>query len=153
MVYNINIEINKNGGTMLISREVDYGIRIVLLLCEANRKMDAKEISEISGVSIRFTLKILGKLTSSDLVESFRGAKGGYIAAKKPKDISVYDIVEVLEGGIKVNGCFEDKSSCTTSKMALCGLRCKLEEVNLKIKEELEKITMDKLENCSGFDL
>lgn len=138
---------------MLISREVDYGIRIVLLLCEANRKMDAKEISVISGVSIRFTLKILGKLTSSDLVESFRGAKGGYIAAKKPEDISVYDIIEVLEGGIKINGCFEDKTSCSTSKMVLCGLRCKLEEVNLRIKEELEKITMDKLENCSGYNL
>ncbi|MGL4998842.1 MAG: RrF2 family transcriptional regulator [Cetobacterium sp.] len=136
---------------MLISREVDYGIRIVLLLCETSRKMDAKEISEISGVSIRFTLKILGKLTSSDLVESFRGAKGGYIAAKKPKEISVYDLIQILEGGIKVNGCFEDKTSCSTSKMALCGLRCKLDEVNFKIKEELRKITMDKLKNCSGL--
>ncbi|MBC2850022.1 Rrf2 family transcriptional regulator [Cetobacterium sp. 8H] len=136
---------------MLISREVDYGVRIVLLLCEANRKMDAKEISEISGVSIRFTLKILGKLTSSDLVESFRGAKGGYIISKKPKEISVYDIVRVLEGGIKVNGCFEDKTSCSPNKIALCGLRCKLEEVNLKIEKELQEITMDKIENCSGY--
>lgn len=136
---------------MLISREVDYGIRIVLLLCEAKKKMDAKEISEISGVSIRFTLKILGKLTSSDLVQSFRGAKGGYIASKNAEDISIYDIIEVLEGGIKVNGCFEDKTTCSPSKVALCGLRCKLDEVNFKIKEELRKITMDKLDNCSGY--
>ncbi len=133
---------------MLISREVDYGIRIVLLLCESKRKMDAKEISEISGISIRFTLKILGKLTSSDLVESFRGAKGGYVVSKNPEDISVYDIIEVLEGGIKVNGCFEDKSSCLPDKMALCGLRCRLEEVNKKIKNELKKITMNTLNNC-----
>ncbi|WP_297404957.1 Rrf2 family transcriptional regulator [uncultured Cetobacterium sp.] len=136
---------------MLISREVDYGIRIVLLLCESRRKMDAKEISEISGISIRFTLKILGKLTSSNLVESFRGAKGGYLVSKNPAQISVYDVMDVLEGGIKVNGCFENKSSCLPSKMALCGLRCKLEEVNSKIKRELQKITMDSLENCSGY--
>lgn len=137
---------------MLISREVDYGIRIVLLLCESQRKMDAKEISEISGISIRFTLKILGKLTSSNLVESFRGAKGGYLVSKNPAQINVYDVMEVLEGGIKVNGCFENKSNCLPAKMALCGLRCKLEEVNLKVKKELQKITMDSLENCSGYE-
>lgn len=128
---------------MLISREVDYGIRIVRILCETKRKMDAREISELTEVSIRFTLKILGKLTSSELVKSFRGAKGGYIIAKDPKDISVYDVIEVLEGGLKINGCFEEKSNCSPEKLGICGFRRKLQEVNLKIKEELKKITMD----------
>lgn len=137
---------------MLISREVDYGIRIVLLLCESGRKMDAKEISDITGISIRFTLKILGKLTSSDLVGSFRGSKGGYIIKKEPKDISAYDVIEVLEGGLKINGCFEDKSNCSTEKMSICGFRKKLCNLDYRVTQELKSITMDQMENCTGYD-
>lgn len=139
---------------MLISREVDYGIRIVNLLCGTNRKMDAKEISDMTEVSIRFTLKILGKLTSSKLIKSFRGAKGGYIISKNPEEISVYDVIEVLEGGLKINGCFEDKTNCSPENMKICGFRCKLEEVNYKIVKELKNIKMSSfcMAHCNNLN-
>lgn len=133
---------------MLISREVDYAVRIVLLLCQSSEKIDAKEIAAKTGISLRFTLKILGKLTSSKLVKSFRGAKGGYIISKSPKEISVYDIVEILEDDIKINGCFSEKTNCDDEKIKSCRLRHKLAGVSLKIRKELEKITMDKLGSC-----
>lgn len=128
---------------MLISREVDYGIRIINVLCINNRKMDAKEISDKTGVSIRFTLKILGKLTSAKLIKSFRGAKGGYIISKNPEEVSIYDVIEVLEGGLKINGCFEGKSNCIPENMKMCGFRCKLEEINSRVIEEFKNIKMN----------
>lgn len=135
---------------MLISREVDYAIRIIHLLCENKRKMDAKEISELSGIPIRFTLKILGKLTTSKIIESFRGAKGGYKVVSTPKEINVYDIIIALEGGIKINGCFERKTTCSTEKQSNCGLKNRLKKIEKKLEKELQNLTIDKLKGCSA---
>ncbi len=134
---------------MLISREVDYAIRIVHLLCKKNNKIDAKELSELTGVSVRFTLKILGKLTTANIVSSYRGAKGGYRVNKKAEEISIYDIIEALEGGLKINGCFEEKTVCSEEKMEICGLRKRLAKIESKMEKELRALTIDKLKNCS----
>lgn len=135
---------------MLISREVDYAIRIIHLLCENNRKMDAKEISQLSGISIRFTLKILGKLTTSNIIVSYRGAKGGYKVALSPSDITVYNIIIVLEGGLKINGCFDNKTSCSIEKQTICGLKNRLAKIEKKLIKELQNLTIDKLKGCSA---
>lgn len=137
---------------MLISREVDYGVRILCILCEANKKMDANELATITKVSIRFTLKILGKLTTASIVQSFRGAKGGYQLAKDPAEINLYEIIVALDGGLKINGCFEEKSNCSSDEIAICGLRRKLFILHENIKNLLEQFTLDSFKTNQCFD-
>lgn len=133
---------------MLISREADYGIRIVMILSNSKLvKIDAKEISETSGVSLRFTLKILGKLSSSDIVKSFRGAKGGYLINKNPKDVSIYDIICALEGDIKVNACFEDKEICSLERCDVCSIHSNLRRIRTNLISDLKGTTIDMLIN------
>ena len=56
---------------MHITQESDYAIRIVYCLAGSDTRRDARSISEEICVSLRFSLKILGKLVQSGLVTSF----------------------------------------------------------------------------------
>jgi len=63
---------------MCITQESDYAIRIIYCLANENARCDAGFISTKMGITLRFSLKILGKLVQGGLVNSFKGNKGGY---------------------------------------------------------------------------
>ncbi len=113
---------------MRITQEADNAIRIIYCLAKHQRKQGAKEISENTSVTLRFTLKILRKLIGAGFVMSFKGMKGGYILKKAPVDISVGEVVEAIDGPISIvkclNGsceepCAEDRSTCPIYRYAL----------------------------------
>lgn len=60
---------------MLLNSETDYAIRILSCLSERDMRIGAVEISEKTGVSQRFALKILHKLVLAGLVGSVRGSR------------------------------------------------------------------------------
>ncbi|MBQ7835305.1 MAG: Rrf2 family transcriptional regulator [Ruminiclostridium sp.] len=128
---------------MHITLETDYAIRIVDRLIKAGGRLDAKTISERSDVPQRFALKILHKLVSGGLVKSYKGANGGYEIACAPENISLYDIVELVEGTYRFSRCVGDGYNCT------CELPCAYKKVFSDISEEvckmLRKQTFDKL--------
>ena len=66
---------------MHITLESDYATRIAYCLAKAPGRMDAKSISEETGVTLRFSLKILRKLVASGIVKSFKGEKGSLFIA------------------------------------------------------------------------
>ena len=72
---------------MHITQESDYAVRIVYCLAKCGTRRDARGISEEMCVTLRFSLKILGKLVSSGIVESYKGNRGGYtrIIKKGPR--------------------------------------------------------------------
>ena len=74
---------------MHITLESDYAVRIVYCLAQNGGRMEAAAIAEQTGVTLRFSLKILRKLVAGELVKSYKGAGGGYELAKDPKEISV----------------------------------------------------------------
>ncbi|MBQ8613155.1 MAG: Rrf2 family transcriptional regulator [Ruminiclostridium sp.] len=128
---------------MHITLETDYAIRIVDRLIKAGGRLDAGTISERTGVSQRFALKILRKLVSGGLVKSYKGAGGGYEIARSAAEISLYDIVELMEGTYRFSRCVGDGYSCS------CELPCAYKKVFSNISEEvcamLRKQTFDKL--------
>ena len=63
---------------MRITQESDYALRILTALAERDEVVDANSLAEETSVTLRFTLKILNKLTKNGFVSSFKGAKGGY---------------------------------------------------------------------------
>ena len=63
---------------MHINLESDYAVRIVQYLAQSNERRDAQSIADSTCVSLRFTLKIMRKLVAADIVQSFKGAHGGY---------------------------------------------------------------------------
>ena len=93
---------------MHITLESDYAVRIIYCLAQNPLRMDAKKISDETGVTLRFSLKILRKLVSGGLVQSYKGTKGGYELAKPPKDISLADVIQTVEGKFALSRCVSE---------------------------------------------
>lgn len=94
---------------MHLTLEADYAVRIVDKLAIENKKIDAHTISEQTNVPLRFALKILRKLVASGAVKSYKGAHGGYMIAKDPKDITLREVIEAVEGPFMISRCQQDR--------------------------------------------
>lgn len=87
-----------------ISTKGVYGVAAMYALSQApaNRLMQIKEIAAATQISHGYLEQILATLKKSDLVVSIRGANGGYKLSQDASQITVLDIVEVLEGKLFV---------------------------------------------------
>jgi Rrf2 family protein len=88
----------------LISTKGVYGLTAMYELSkhDEDTPMQIREISSNANIPQNYLEQLLSKLRRADLVKSIRGAKGGYILAKKPEQISVKEILVALEGDLKI---------------------------------------------------
>ena len=90
---------------MYITLEADYAVRIVNCLAKNGSRMDAKALSAATGVTLRFSLKILRKLVAQGIVRSYKGTQGGYELARAPQEIPLGEVIETVEGPITISRC------------------------------------------------
>ncbi|MGI6336016.1 MAG: RrF2 family transcriptional regulator [Eubacteriales bacterium] len=130
---------------MRITNEADYALRIVYNLLDGSQR-SAKLISEQTGVTLRFALKILRKLALSDIVGSQQGAAGGYYLKRTPSEISVGEIIEIIDGPFLINNCMDSVYICTRmgKNTENCPFHQFFDELNIKIRREMFTATMDK---------
>lgn len=88
----------------LISTKGVYGLTAMYELSkyQDDSPMQIKEISSNANIPQNYLEQLLSKLRRAGLVESIRGARGGYKLALKPEDIKIVDILVALEDDIKV---------------------------------------------------
>lgn len=130
---------------MCLTLESDYAVRIIGCLSAESKRIDAKNISEKTGVSLRFALKILRKLVSAGLVKSYKGMQGGYELAKSPAEITMKDVIDTVEGSYYLNKCYEDDFVCTREAKDFCRYRA--------VYNEITELVRKKLESCNFEDL
>lgn len=139
---------------MHITLETDYAIRIVDTLGKESLKenngvkscIDAGTISENTDVPLRFALKILRKLVGGGLVKSYKGVYGGYRLIKPVNELSLYDVIEIVEGEYRFSRCLAEEYSCNCSADGLpCNYQQAFAKVSEMVKEYLKKQTFDKL--------
>lgn len=107
---------------MQVSRRVDYALRATIHLArqESDRAASVAEISSTEAVPKKFLEKIIQDLIHAGIVQSRRGAHGGYRLARSPEDISFKEVLEAVEGPIALNVCVGDPYACSVS--ATCGM-------------------------------
>lgn len=129
---------------MRITHEADYAIRIIYVLKKHGGLITAREISEESGVTQRFALKILRKLAGDGIVASQKGVTGGYKLAIEPAKLSFARIIECIDGPFEISHCLSSDFDCTRipTKDA-CEFRRIFDSISKKLKYEFECITMD----------
>lgn len=125
---------------MFLNNETDYAIRIVACLAKHNDRLDAAAISEKTGVTQRFSLKILNRLVKGNIVKSFKGAKGGYTLSKKPEDITLLEIVELMCGPLNFSRCQGEEGICT-HPMGFCYFRDTFDEVSEFLQQRFRLAT------------
>jgi len=124
-----------------ITLETDYAIRIVYCVAKQNKRVDAKTIAESSGVTLRFSLKILRKLVASGIIKSYKGTKGGYELAKDPGQISLKDVIETIEGPYMLNKCLNNQFNCTQVKCGECRVQSIFEDISKDVNAKLAKVS------------
>ena len=130
---------------MKISTKGRYGLRILLDLAlhsqEAPRLM--KDIARSQQISEKYISRLILPLNEAGFITSFRGAKGGLKLAKAPKEISLLEIIETMEGRISIVECVLDKDFCPKSKNCSA---CKIwSTLNKKIRKQMNEITLKDL--------
>ena len=78
-------------------------------------------------------------MRKADLIKSIRGAQGGYVLSREPKDITVADIMYVLEGPIEVADCI-DGVAC--DNVDCCATRLLWEKIKNSIDDVLTSVTL-----------
>lgn len=130
---------------MYITLESDYALRIVAFLAEQKKRIDANEISINTGVSLRFSLKILRKLVKSGMIKSFKGSKGGYQIVQNPDEITLKDVIEIVEGEYNLSRCLSNDCNCTRPNSSPCKVQDALNEISLSVRGMLDKIKISSL--------
>ena len=105
-----------------INKMTDYAIVCISFLSRTrNKYVNAQTISFSSGLSLFTVQKILKIIASkSDLLLTMRGSSGGYKLSKAVNNISIAQIVEMLDGPIKITSCVEGTNEiCDCSALCL----------------------------------
>ncbi len=101
---------------MRLSTRTRYGTRALLDLAmhsQGNLPIPLKDIAERQGFSLNYLEHIILNLSSAGIINSVRGVNGGISLAKPARDITLKEIVEVLEGSIKLVDCLKNSSVCS----------------------------------------
>ncbi|HNW44644.1 MAG TPA: Rrf2 family transcriptional regulator [Elusimicrobiales bacterium] len=128
----------------LLNREVDYAVRALVLMARANKpSVSAAQMQAEAGVNRPFLRKILQKLHKAGILQASKGKGGGFSPAKTPENIRLSELIAALQGPLKLNDCFFRKKLC--GNHATCLLRRRLGEVEARLTEEMERITIKDL--------
>lgn len=130
---------------MKLSSRGRYGVRAMfeLALHYNGGSIPLRTVAEKQAISENYLEQLISSLRKAGLVKSTRGAQGGYMLAKEPEQITVGDIVRVLEGPIAPVECVgEDNCSDVCQKADECVSKMVWEKLRDKINEVLDETTL-----------
>lgn len=131
-----------------LSKLADYSIVIMTCLArDADKLHAATYIAECTHLALPTVSKLLKQLAGAGLVESVRGARGGYRLVGNARDISVAHVVTAIEGPVSLTECSTDDSQC--GQESFCSARENWEKINRKVCEALEDISMAEMAGVS----
>jgi Rrf2 family protein len=121
---------------MQITRQADYAVRAVLHLSRnVEQRVATNVIAEEQHIPPSFLAKIVSQLSIAGLLHTSRGARGGVTLAREPKDISLLEVVEAIDGPIQLNECVGENGTCSFDET--CPLRPVWCEVHEHLIEKL----------------
>ena len=116
---------------MKISTKGRYGLRILMDLAihQSEKPRLIRDIAKSQQISEKYISRLVIALRKAGLIRSVRGVNGGFHLNKKPEDITLLEVVEVMEGPLSIVDCVTAPKKC--SHHANCAPReiwCKLNE-------------------------
>ncbi|HYA41249.1 MAG TPA: Rrf2 family transcriptional regulator [Syntrophobacteraceae bacterium] len=130
---------------MKMSTKGRYGVRLMfdLALHAGQVPVTLKDIAARQEISEKYLSNIIPLLKNAGLVNSVRGSQGGYSLARPPREITLKDILLVLEGSMCLVECTEKPMLCQRS--GDCPAREVWSEVAGKMLEALESFTLESM--------
>jgi len=99
-----------------------------------------RDIAKRQEISVKYLEQLIIPLKKANFIKSFRGPKGGHLLGKPPENITIGDIVNVLEGGINFASCIESSDKCNRSNH--CLTKGIWQEISQTMQDKLNSITL-----------
>ena len=134
---------------MRISAKGEYAAKAVLYLTQKHPEVvTIQEVAKHHHIPLKYLEQILLALKKAGLLESRRGVRGGYRLARPPKEISVGQVLRVVDGKFSQSSCLEvglrdGRYSCP--EMDSCGLKQVWQEVQGAVEQILFATSFDEL--------
>jgi FeS assembly SUF system regulator len=124
-----------------ISKMTDYAIMVMVEL-NASRGdvLSAHALANRSHLELPTVSKVLKLLVKTGLVDSYRGANGGYSLERQAQDISVAEIIAAIEGPIAMTECSVEEGLC--AQEAICSLRGNWQRISVAIAKAMESVSL-----------
>lgn len=113
----------------------------MVIIARNNKTHNVTEIANEIGSSKHHVAKVLQRLVKDELLISQRGPSGGFKIAKEPKEISLLQIYESIEGSIEISACPLDHDVCPFGQCIMGSIATKMTK---DFKDYLENMTLDK---------
>jgi Rrf2 family transcriptional regulator, iron-sulfur cluster assembly transcription factor len=106
---------------MKLSTRSRYGTRLILDMAQHQRETPIQlgEIARRQNISLKYLEQIIRPLKRAQYIKSFRGSKGGHMLNKPPEQITVGEVVALLEGGSVLTRCSKNPKICSRSERCL----------------------------------
>ncbi len=141
-----------------LSKQSDYALLALTALARRQRQssslaLPAKEIAEQYGIPMEFLAKVMQKLARGHFVTSTFGPTGGYKLARPAREVTVGQIIAVIDGGVALTACMriDEESGSTVSDgsdcvhTGSCTIRGPLTRINDEIVRVLNTLTLDEI--------
>lgn len=111
---------------MVLSQKSQYAVRAVLELAkrQGTGPVTASRVAEAQYIPVRFLENILGQLRQAGIVESVRGKEGGYRLSRRPEQLTVGEVIRLVQGPLSAVDCAEaGNGGAGVSEGRFCPLR------------------------------
>jgi FeS assembly SUF system regulator len=123
-----------------ISKLTDYAILMMVELARDGEMLSAHTLAERIHVEVPTASKVLKLLAGGGLLESYRGANGGYRVSRTGAEISVAEVIAAIEGPIAMTECSVEEGLC--SQEDNCGLRSNWQRISLAVAQALRDVSL-----------
>lgn len=124
----------------MISQTVEYALRAaVTIALHEGRPCTARQISQLAQVPAPYLSKIMQRLVRAKVVNSQRGLHGGFVLARPPIELTVWDIVDAVEPLQRIRTCplgFQSHSN------TLCALHRRLDAAMATVEEQFRSTSI-----------
>lgn len=122
-----------------------YAVRAMvdLAIHGDSKPTSLREISERQAISEKYLEQLFRRLRKAGLIQTIRGARGGYILGRSPEFISIGEILRSAGESLITVQCASGKSIC--KRESVCTLKFYWKELSKKIREFLESVTLSDL--------
>ena len=129
----------------ILRRNTDYALRLMIGLAGRYESgaVSTRSLAQEQEVSYQLACKLMQKLHDARLVDSCMGPKGGFRLARAPGQISLLEVVEVIQGPVRLNRCL--MSECACPRGAGCPVRAKITELQGHMEQYLRHVTIGDL--------
>jgi Rrf2 family protein len=132
---------------MKLSKRGEYGLKAIIDLASQDEPTAVSQIKDIAArqqIPVKFLEQILLTLKNAGLLRSRAGVGGGYSLAKAPDEITLGQVVRVLDGPLAPISCVSQMAyeRCVCENEATCGLRLTMLDVRNAIADILDQTTL-----------